>query len=297
MRAGRGAGPARLDRHRRDPRVRGLAAGAGAGPRPARAPGHGQPEQLAAFWLTLDAINFGSGWFPTLPSATAARAISRSRPGSRERFERRGPWRAEELAQIEPAEIAAAVGQDPQHELMALFAASLRDLGRHVGRRMAELRTRSSRRGRLGGRARHPARRLGLLRGRLALRRRASPVLQARADRRRRPRPRRRLPASDLGRLTIFADNLVPHVLRLDGVLSFDPELVARIDREELIEHGSPEEVEIRACALHAVELIVAARGGRDSITAAVVDQQLWNRGQGARYKASPRHRSRCTAY
>ncbi len=52
----------------------------------------------------------------------------------------------------------------------------------------------------------------------------------------------------------MFADNLVPHVLRLDGVLWFDPELVARIEHEELIEHGSPEEVEIRACAVHAVE-------------------------------------------
>src|SRR3982074_2264851 len=26
----------------------------------------GSREVLAAFWLTLDAINFGSGWFPTL---------------------------------------------------------------------------------------------------------------------------------------------------------------------------------------------------------------------------------------
>ena len=67
----------------------------------------------------------------------------------------------------------------------------------------------------------------------------------------------------DLDRLTMFADNLVPHVLRLDGVLWFDPELVARIERGELIEHGSPEEVEIRACAVHAVELLVAASGDR----------------------------------
>ncbi len=64
---------------------------------------------------------------------------------------------------------------------------------------------------------------------------------------------------TDLDRLTMFADNLVPHVLRLDGVLAFDPGLVARIEAEQLIEHDSPEEVEIRACALHAVELIVAA--------------------------------------
>jgi hypothetical protein len=98
----------------------------------------------------------------------------------------------------------------------------------------------------------------------------------------------------DIPRLTMFADNLVPHVLRLDGLLRFDPGLVRRIEREELIEHGSSEEVEIRACALHAVELIV---GARPPTCAAEVDQALWLRGQGPRYKAVPRHRSRCTAY
>ena len=97
----------------------------------------------------------------------------------------------------------------------------------------------------------------------------------------------------------MFADNLVPHVLRLDGVLSYDDELVARIESGQLIEHGSPEEVEIRACAVHAVELIVAAlrRRGCPDASAAAVDELLWNRGQRRRYKAVPRHRSRCTAY
>ncbi len=103
---------------------------------------------------------------------------------------------------------------------------------------------------------------------------------------------------ADLDRLTMFADNLVPHVLRLDGVLVLDPGLVARIESGQLIEHDSREEIELRACALHAVELIVAAlqRIGAPS-TAAEVDQLLWTRGQGPRYKAVPRHRSRCTAY
>ena len=102
------------------------------------------------------------------------------------------------------------------------------------------------------------------------------------------------MPAGDLGRLTIFADNLVPHVLRIDGVLRFDDDLVARIDAGEPIEHDSPEEVEIRACALHAVELLVEAHG---ATTATTVDYVLWNRGAGARYKAHPRHRARTTAY
>ena len=91
-----------------------------------------------------------------------------------------------------------------------------------------------------------------------------------------------------------MADNLVPHVLRIDGVLEFEPALVDRIDREELLEHGSPEEVEIRACAVHAVELLVAARG---DTTAAAVDDLLWRRGAAPRYKAHPRHRARTTAY
>ncbi len=83
-------------------------------------------------------------------------------------------------------------------------------------------------------------------------------------------------------------------MLRLDGILTFAPDLVDRIDREELIEHDSPEEVEIRACALHAVELLVAERPGS---TAAETDQLLWLRGGEPRYKAEPRHRSRTTAY
>jgi hypothetical protein len=253
----------------------------------------GAPEQRAAFWLTLDAINFGSGWFPTLRKRDGRSGYFTVATGIRERFETRGEWRAKELCAIEPAEIAAAVGQDPQHELMALFCDSLRDLGRHVADAGGFHEIVSG----AGGSAVVLATRLagwdcfadvsayGGARVPFWKRAQITASDLARAG---------VLEAPDLSRLTIFADNLVPHVLRLDGVLSFDPELVARIDREELIEHGSPEEVEIRACALHAVELIVAARPGA---CAAVVDEQLWNRGQGARYKASPRHRSRCTAY
>jgi hypothetical protein len=92
----------------------------------------------------------------------------------------------------------------------------------------------------------------------------------------------------------MFADNLVPHVLRLDGLLTYDPALVERIKRGELIEHGSPEEVEIRACALHTVRMIASERPGA---LEADIDWLLWYRGQEPRYKAEPRHRSRCTAY
>ena len=63
----------------------------------------------------------------------------------------------------------------------------------------------------------------------------------------------------DLDRLTMFADNLVPHVLRLGEVLAYDDALLARIEADELLEHDSVEEVEIRAVAVHAVEQVVAA--------------------------------------
>jgi hypothetical protein len=103
----------------------------------------------------------------------------------------------------------------------------------------------------------------------------------------------------DLDRLTIFADNLVPHVLRIDGVLSYDEELSARIDREELLVAGSMEEVEIRACAVHAVEMMrqaLAREGMR--VTSMGLDFVLWNRGQERHYKTvKPRHRARSVYY
>ena len=96
----------------------------------------------------------------------------------------------------------------------------------------------------------------------------------------------------DTDRLTIFADNLVPHVLRVDGVLRYAPELAEQIDRGELLPPGEAER-EIRACAVHACELIAADLG----VPPRVLDTWLWNRGQEPRYKALPRHRTRTVFY
>jgi hypothetical protein len=91
----------------------------------------------------------------------------------------------------------------------------------------------------------------------------------------------------------------VPHVLRLDGVLVYEPALAARIDAEALIAAGSTEEIEIRAGALHAVELLVAGLRSRGhDATAMGLDYVLWNRGQRPEYKrAKPRHRTRTVFY
>ena len=102
----------------------------------------------------------------------------------------------------------------------------------------------------------------------------------------------------DLDRLTIFADNLVPHVLRTDGLIEYDANLSDRIAKRELIASGSMEEIEIRASAVTVVEHIreeITRRGG--SVTSMDLDYRLWNRGQGVSYKALPRHRCRCVFY
>ena len=259
----------------------------------------GTPDEArAAFGLQLNAVNFGSGWFPTLRKPPGLSGFRTVEAGLRAH----GPWRAEELARVEAAEVAAVFGQDAEHELMALFARALRELGAHVADAHGGAFLALARSG--GGSAEALAARLGALpmwrdvsshggepvpfykRAQLAA---ADLHLQGIA------------PAPDLPSLTLFADNLVPHVLRLDGVLEFEPELVARIDREELLDHDSAEEVEIRACAVHAVELLVEAKprqGERKRhISATVVDNVLWHRGAGRRYKERPRHRARTTAY
>jgi hypothetical protein len=96
----------------------------------------------------------------------------------------------------------------------------------------------------------------------------------------------------DIDRLTIFADNLVPHVLRTDGVLNYHPDLAAAIDSEQLLAAGEQER-EIRACAVHACEQIAARLG----VPPRTLDMWLWNRGQDPRYKARPRHRTRTVFY
>ena len=103
----------------------------------------------------------------------------------------------------------------------------------------------------------------------------------------------------DIERLTVFADNLVPHVLRVAGVLSYSDALASAIDRGELLAAGSVEEVEIRACAVHAVELLRAAsaRVGRP-LSSRHLDQILWHRGQRPEIRgAFPRHRTRTVFY
>jgi hypothetical protein len=58
----------------------------------------------------------------------------------------------------------------------------------------------------------------------------------------------------DINSITIFADYIVPAVLRELGILKYGSNLSCSIDSNCEIVPGSEEEVEIRACSIYAVE-------------------------------------------
>ena len=101
------------------------------------------------------------------------------------------------------------------------------------------------------------------------------------------------LQPSSVDRLTIFADNLVPHVLRLDGVLVYDDALAAAIDAQQELPAGSVHERELRACAVHACEQLAAKAG----VPPRTLDNWLWNRGQHAPYSDRPAHVTKTVFY
>ena len=267
----------------------------------------GDEAETAAYFVTLGAINFGSGYFPYLTKRAGMSGYYTIASALTDRFRRGGAMPAAQLRAITSRRCARMFGQNmgsfPIRELMALFACAWNDLGnlitnRYNGRyeRLIEASDRSA------------ARLIEILSVQRFFRdvpryRGLDVPLYKRAQ----------LMASDLAlafggeglgrfddldRLTIFADNLVPHVLRIDGLLTYAEPLAAAIDRQELIRAGSEEELEIRGCAVHCVELIREAldRTGR-SVPLYRLDQILWHRGQQSDYKSAKRHRTRTVFY
>ncbi|XP_045446793.1 queuosine salvage protein [Melitaea cinxia] len=60
----------------------------------------------------------------------------------------------------------------------------------------------------------------------------------------------------DIDKLTMFADYRVPQVLVYFGVMSYSDELMEKLKNDILLTSGSEEEIEIRGCSIHAVELL-----------------------------------------
>ena len=157
-----------------------------------------------------------------VPDAAQARRAARATSPSPGRWPTasartaRGP-NAELRAMTRRARSPTSLGQDPDHELMALYAQALRELGR-VPRRPRRARTSSPPPGGSAERAGRAARRRAC-----ALVRRPR-LLQARADRRRRPRARRRRRRSTTSTASRSSPTTSsPTCCACDGVLRYDP--------------------------------------------------------------------------
>ena len=99
----------------------------------------GSVADTVAFLLTLDTVNFGSGYFPHLRKRPGMSGYFTVASSLKERWERDGPLTGAELRAMTAGDCAVLFGQEgnagPAQELMALFAQALNDLGAWLGGR------------------------------------------------------------------------------------------------------------------------------------------------------------------
>ena len=248
-----------------------------------------------SFFLSLEAINFGSGYFPYLKNSVEGSGYFTVAKAWKKYYDKHAPIAATTLAQLTTADCLQIFGQEkdniPIRELMTHFAIALNQLGEflliHFDGQVRNL----------FEEANHSAEKLVQLLiqmpyfqdiatyGTLQV-----PILK-----------RAQITAADISlafqhqglgyfkdidQLTIFADNMVPHVLRCDGILAYEKGLAAMVDAQQLVPKDSEEEIEIRACAIHTVELMRAAFAQiGHTYTSVDLDYLLWNRGLPSYYE------------
>lgn len=267
----------------------------------------GSPAETAAYTLILDSINFGSGYSPFLAEEGWQRVDNSIYYTVASRlkayFEEEGVPSAEKLTGMIDADVADMLGLDLtgtySREFALLGAKALQDLGTFLqsgydGDYLGFVKA-------AGGSA---AEMVGLLaqmenfhdvhgyKGiNVAFYKRAQITA---ADLHLAFGHIGQTLFHDIDRLTMFADNAVPHVLRVDGILEYDPWLEAKIDSGTLIESGAEEEVEMRACAGAAVEVLAKLK----NMTAMEIDHILWHRSvESDRYKKLKPHRTLTVFY
>ncbi|WP_210492842.1 queuosine salvage family protein [Patulibacter sp. SYSU D01012] len=243
----------------------------------------GDPADVADYVLALNAVNFGSGWFPTLRKRPDSSGYWTVAWGLADQARRRGPWSPAELRRLTADDVAVALDQPAGHPLVALYAEALRALGRWLGRRRA-LDVIHAADGSAATLAEALVAGMPFYRDH-GLYKRAQ-ILGADLD------TWGLAELRDLDELTMFADNLVPHVLRCAGVLVYDDALTATIDAGHLLPFHRAEH-EVRCSALHAVERLSA----RSGVAPRHLDRWLWHTGQRPEIKAHPRHRCRTVFY
>ncbi len=260
----------------------------------------GEPADTAAFFFILDSINFGSGYFPYLKKYEGKTGYFTVAFLLAEFFRKNGRPTCDDLVGFTPELAAKIFRQDLENpevmELMQMFSSALKELGEFVGTNFKSdfLFMLES----CDGSAENLVETLAKMpmfgdhflyhNKEVLFYKRAQIAVSDLEIAFKGEAPGK---FNDIEKLTIFADNLVPHVLKLDGVLTFSEELENRIQKGELIDSGSDEEIEIRAVSLHAVELIKRELHQAGAlISSQGLDYLLWNRGQEAFYRKMPRH-------
>ncbi|MBU1108421.1 MAG: queuosine salvage family protein [Candidatus Riflebacteria bacterium] len=267
----------------------------------------GDAEATLAYFITLDCINFGSGYFAALRKDQGKTGYFTVASRLKAEALRVGGFSAAWLKTINSDECCRIFDQSPAnavaYELMCLFAKALSDLAALLEKEFGDSFIK------LIESASYSAAALTEILCQMSFYR----DIFKQQDREIFLLKRAQITASDLhiafsgqgfGRfddiseLTIFADNLVPHVLLTDGLLSYAPDLQAAIAANELLASGSQAELEIRASSVHAVELLrqtYLATGTK--VSSQGLDYLLWNRGQDLKYLQSPTHVTRCVYY
>ena len=102
----------------------------------------------------------------------------------------------------------------------------------------------------------------------------------------------------NVNQITAFADYKIPQILRKLEILEYIPNLVKKIDNKIEISHNSPEEVEIRANTIWAIEFIKEeVKKHNPKIMSSEINDHLWLATQEKFDGDEPYHRTRTTAY
>lgn len=109
----------------------------------------------------------------------------------------------------------------------------------------------------------------------------------------------------DIDEITMFPDYRVPQTLLYYGVFEYSEGLLKTLLQNEVLDNGREEEVEIRACSIHAVELLkeyaVKIVGSECQVNSILIDHFLWDfRRKNAKdieAKKLPFHKTYCIYY
>jgi len=267
----------------------------------------GDQNKTVNYFVVLDSINFGSGFFDHLTCDPGKTGYFTIASRLKEEFLKLGEFSCDYLSDMTAADCCRIFAQNGSDsaiaELMQMFSLAMNELGSYV-----KLNFNGSFTTMLES-AEHSAEKLmQILTG--------MKYYQDTANLNGQPvyfYKRAQITASDLNvalrneglgyffdvdKLTIFPDNLVPHVLWIDKVISYSDKLEAKIRKAEPLDAGSDYEIELRATAVHAVELLVElAKKQFPDMTAQKLDFILWNRGQADRYRKIPPHKTRTFFY